>query len=227
LNEKTDYTTAGDKFTSGNGSVMRLSPVPIFFHDNLENAMNFSYKHSKTTHQGDEAAECCKLMAYIIVKAIHGDGTKSILNDLSDFNSELYSINCLKNSEVENRHESNKDLELKDRKWNWKDENFKYSPTRAKSQPGYIGSYAMDALAMSLHCIYFTNSFSEAVLKVANLRGDSDSVAAVTGQIAGAIYGVSSIDNKWLDILLRHEKFEGDLFLRAYKLFKKESIVIN
>jgi len=83
----------------------------------------------------------------------------------------------------------------------------------------------MDALSMALHCVYTTNSFSEALLKVVNMRGDSDSVGAVTGQIVGVIYGVSSFDNAWVEILLKHEKFEGDLFLRAYKLFKKEVMV--
>jgi len=82
----------------------------------------------------------------------------------------------------------------------------------------------MDALSMALHCVYTTDSFSEAVLKVVNMRGDSDSVGAVTAQIAGAIYGVTSIEKSWIDVVLRHEKFEGDMFLRAYKLFKKEKI---
>ncbi len=38
---------------------------------------------------------------------------------------------------------------------------------------------------MSLHCIWSTNSLSEALLKCVNMRGDSDSVAAVVGQMAG------------------------------------------
>jgi len=225
LTEKTEYTTAGDLFTSGNGSVMRLSPIPIFYHDNLEEAMKFAYKHSKTTHQGEEAAECCRLMTHIIVRAIHGDGTINLLDNLSDnFVSEVYSITCLAASQAEQPHSSNKKLDLKDRDWNWKNNNYKYSKTRSRKQPGYIGSYAMDALSMALHCVYTTDSFSEAVLKVVNMRGDSDSVGAVTAQIAGAIYGVTSIEKSWIDVVLRHEKFEGDMFLRAYKLFKKEKI---
>jgi len=144
---------------------------------------------------------------------------------LKIFTSEVYSITCLVASRAEEKHPSNKKLDLKDRDWNWKQNDFKYSETRSRSQPGYVGSYAMDALSMALHCVYTTNSFSEAVLKAVNIRGDSDSVGAVTAQIAGAIYGVSSINNNWINVVLRHEKFEGDLFLRAYKLFKKEKIV--
>jgi len=147
------------------------------------------------------------------------------LDNLSDnFVSEVYSITCLAASQAEQPHSSNKKLDLKDRDWNWKNNNYKYSKTRSRKQPGYIGSYAMDALSMALHCVYTTDSFSEAVLKVVNMRGDSDSVGAVTAQIAGAIYGVTSIEKSWIDVVLRHEKFEGDMFLRAYKLFKKEKI---
>lgn len=43
----------------------------------------------------------------------------------------------------------------------------------------------MDGLCMALHCIWTTNSFQEAIVKCANIRGDSDSVCAVLGQMAG------------------------------------------
>lgn len=46
---------------------------------------------------------------------------------------------------------------------------------------------SMDALAMALHCVHSTDSFSAALLKIVNMRGDSDSTGAVCGQIAGAM----------------------------------------
>jgi ADP-ribosyl-[dinitrogen reductase] hydrolase len=46
-----------------------------------------------------------------------------------------------------------------DRNWNWKDANFTYSPRRLKQQPGYIGSYCMDALSMALHTVWHTKNF--------------------------------------------------------------------
>jgi len=48
---------------------------------------------------------------------------------------------------------------LKDRNWNWKDKDFEYSPSRNDRNPGYIGSYCMDALSMALHIVWTTNSF--------------------------------------------------------------------
>ena len=220
-NPSLEYTQSGDKFTSGNGSVMRQAPVPVFYHDNINDAMDVAYKQSKTTHQGDEAAELCSLLAYIIVNAINrADGKKDVIEDLSSFNSKLYSVRCLADSKQEEKHTDNAHLKLEDRNWNWKDPNFKFCATRATQQPGYVGSYAMDAVAMALHCVYTTDNFTDAVLKSANMRGDSDSFTAVTASLAGAIYGASSIPKSWLAVLQKWDR-NGDIALKAYKLYHK------
>jgi ADP-ribosylglycohydrolase len=78
-----------------------------------------------------------------------------------------------------------------DRNWNWRDPTHTYSPCRFKQQPGYIGSYCMDALAMALHTVYFSKSFAEVVTWNADMGGDCDTVGSIAGQIAGAIYGIN------------------------------------
>merc|ERR1712176_1145432 len=89
-------------------------------------------------------------------------------------------------------------------------------------QPGYVGSYAMDAVSMALHCVYTTRSFEEATLKAANLRGDSDTVCAVVGQLAGALYGVSAIPEEWL---ARVQQWDGgSISARALMLHNHESL---
>jgi hypothetical protein len=62
---------------------------------------------------------------------------------------------------------------------------FPSHPVSARSQPGYIGSYCMDAMAMALHCVWTTDSFVNALIKCVNMRGDSDSYGSVCAQIAG------------------------------------------
>jgi len=224
MRKRTEYTTAGDRRTSGNGSLMRLAPVPLFYaNDDIDTAMDVAYRHSKTTHQGDEAAECCRLLTFIVIKAIKypGDGAVplSILENLGEeFKSSCYSVQCLAESRNEERHEENKELKLADRKWNWKDPDFRYCASRAREQPGYVGSYAMDNISMALHCVYTTTSFEEALLKCANMRGDCDTVCAVTGQIAGAIYGVESIPAQWIEEVQRWDN-GGDIALKMYKLY--------
>jgi ADP-ribosyl-[dinitrogen reductase] hydrolase len=86
---------------------------------------------------------------------------------------------------------------VEDRKWNWRAEDFTYSNCRYKQQPGYIGSYCMDALSMALHTVMFANSFKEVVIKNADMGGDCDTVGSIAGQIAGALYG---IDREMLEL---------------------------
>jgi ADP-ribosyl-[dinitrogen reductase] hydrolase len=79
---------------------------------------------------------------------------------------------------------------LEDRNWNWKSKDHTYSPYRAYNQPGYVGSYCMDALAMALHTVWHTKSFKECATFNASIGGDCDTVGAIAGQIAGAAYGI-------------------------------------
>ncbi|KAG2385792.1 hypothetical protein C9374_002941 [Naegleria lovaniensis] len=217
-----EFTESGDKNTSGNGSVMRHSPVPVMYHDDRNKAMAVASAQSKTTHQGEEAAELCRLLAFITVNAINrADSKKDVLEDLSEFQTDLYSVQCLCKSMKEEKHESNAHLNVDDRNWNWKDPDFEFCRTRAKQQPGYVGSYAMDAVAMALHCVYTTDNFVDAMLKSANMRGDSDSYTAVTGSLCGAIYGSSSIPLSWIDVLQQFDR-NGDIALKAYKLYHKQ-----
>ena len=206
---KNEYTTHGTKQTSGNGSIIRNAAIPICYYKNWKLALDIAYKQSKVTHQGDEAACCCQLLTYIIIRIFYGENLKNILNNLNQFNCNCPSVIYLANSFPENNDPN--------RNWNWKDPNFKYSPNRAQSNPGYIGSYAMDAMAMALHVLYYTNSFQEAVLKGANLRGDADSVADVIGQIAGAYYGFDNIPEEWIQTIYNWDKYR-EIPLRAYIL---------
>jgi len=217
-----EETKQGDTATSGNGSIMRNGGIPLYYKDNLENALLYASKQSKTTHQGIEAYECCRLLTFVVIKAIKkpSAGAKFILEDLSDFKAEEKTIKAFPDIEfvsiiqLARSHQSDNP----DANWNWKDPLYRYSPTRAKQQPGYIGSYAMDALAMALHCVYHTESFEAALMKCANFRGDSDSVCAVVGQIAGAIYGWNRIPGPWVSAVL-HWDNDDFILLRGYKLF--------
>lgn len=61
--------------------------------------------------------------------------------------------------------------------------------------------YVVDTMLAARWAVGSTTSFDDAVLAAANLGGDADTIAAVTGQIAGAIYGLSGIRTEWLETL--------------------------
>ena len=64
---KNPYTIYGNRNTSGNGSIMRNTAIPICYFRNLNDALEKAKLQSKITHQGDEAAGCCQLLTFIIL----------------------------------------------------------------------------------------------------------------------------------------------------------------
>merc|ERR1712008_134117 len=189
-----------------------------------EAGMNAACEQSKATHGGDEAAELCRLLTYICTRFINGDD-RTLLQDLSAFETPLYSVACLAASRCEEQHEQNANPifgSLEARRWDWQSRAHIYCSNRAQENPGYIGSYAMDAVAMALHCVYTTTSFEQALLKAANLRGDSDSVCVFACQIAGSLYGASAIQEHWLARLQQWSG--GSIAARALMLHNQETL---
>lgn len=131
LKRQTEYTTIGSTNTAGNGSIIRCSPVPIYYHEDYEKGLEVAEMQSKTTHKGDEAAECSRMLAHIIINLIHTPITsllrnkKVVLANLGHkFKTTLHSILCLAHSRVE---------KYPDRDWTWKkEEQYKYAPGREK-----------------------------------------------------------------------------------------------
>ena len=202
-------TKAGDKNTSGNGSIMRNAAIPICFSYNIELARDMARKQSLVTHQGLEAKECCSLLTHIIVKIFNGENLKEILDNLGKtFETDITSVKCLANHQQEGQD--------KNRNWDWTVKQYHYSPKRSEEKPGYIGSYAMDNMAMSLNTVYNTNSFKDALIRIVNIRGDSDSVASVVGQIAGAYYDIEEIPGDWIKAINLWDN--GDIALKGYIL---------
>jgi len=181
---------------NGNGSLMRLAPVPIFFRNYEIKGLEYAENQSFTTHNGEEASECCKLLTHLIIQLINRKDRKfkEIFDELEKFdtkNPSVKSLACSKKEKFDpNLHPSKFNKTDEDRNWNWKDEKFEISPFRFSLHPGYYASYCMDALALSLHYAYYSTNAYETVLRAVNAGGDSDTVAAITGQIVGAIYGL-------------------------------------
>jgi len=134
------------------------------------------------------------------------------------------SVQCLIESreeeELDASHDPSMNKSVNDRNWNWKDKNFKYSIIRStKPKSAFVGIYCMDALSMALHIVYYTESFKEAILRAVNLGGDADTVAAIVGMIAGAVYGYQGELKEWyLKYVMKWD--EQRVPIRAYKLFK-------
>ena len=133
LTEGEPQTRAGNRQTSGNGGIMRLAPVPVTFFRTPALAMRVARASSLVTHQGEEAAECARLLALICSEAIRrssGDAAvdpRQLLDSLADlFTSSEPSVEYLARGQQEPGGGP-------DRNWEWRRQDYKYAPTRAAS----------------------------------------------------------------------------------------------
>ena len=79
--------------------------------------------------------------------------------------------------------------------------------TKTRSQIMSSG-YVVDTLEAALWAVEATECFEDAVLLAVNLGDDADTVGAVTGQLAGALYGRSGIPDRWLARLAWKDRIE-------------------
>ena len=224
------YKGTGGEFASGNGSIMRNAAIPIAYNSNLGDALKYAGDQSYITMRGNEAAGCCKLLTYIVWNILNEKKQDTLKNTLDLLLTEenLKEVNLVPDS-VKGLALSKEGVKSDRDKgslenWNWKNKIFSYNEKRKNFKPGYIGSFAMDNMAMSLHILYHTTSFAQAINVATHLCGDADSVASVVGQIAGAFYGVENIPANWIKKLYVYD--HGDFTFKALllaHLFDEES----
>lgn len=63
---------------------------------------------------------------------------------------------------------------------------------------GMSGGYVVETMRSIMHCFFSTSSLKEALTLAANLGHDTDTIAALTGGIAGAYYGLAGFPKEWL-----------------------------
>jgi ADP-ribosyl-[dinitrogen reductase] hydrolase len=172
-----------DPQSAGNGSIMRLAPIPIRYQADLEKATHYAAESSRTTHGAPTCIDACQLLSAMIAKAISGAPRESVLSD------------ALPQELVAKFHPRIREIAT----GLWQD----------KTSENIRGSgYVVDSLEAAIWCFATTDSFSDAVLKAVNLGDDADTTGAVCGQLAGAFYGVASFPGQWLEKLVMREQIE-------------------
>jgi ADP-ribosyl-[dinitrogen reductase] hydrolase len=162
---------------AGNGSLMRLAPVPVYWHKDINEAIMMARLQTKVTHNVIEAQDGSALMTYIIWLALNGKDKDTIFGMLEKCPT-LYDVNVI-------------ELTKPNAKWR----------TATEDDILTLPGRCLWTLEAALWCIYNTNNFESAVMKAVRLGGDSDTVGSVTGQIAGALYGMDSIPKDWINNL--------------------------
>ena len=133
-------------------------------------------RQSRTTHAAEEAVDACAGYAEFLAEAISGRSKHEILAPRKSSRTPRVA-------------------EILDGKWKG----------RTRSEIKSSG-YVIDSMEAAIWCVARSTGFREAILLAANLGDDADTVAAITGQLAGAIWGASAIPEPWLAKLAWSER---------------------
>jgi len=176
------YSGTTDARAAGNGSLMRLAAVPLYFAASATDAVRCAADSSRTTHGTIEAIDACRLMSALMVCAVRGMSKTELLDPHAcqivirsalDIDALTPKIAAIARGSFKVR------------------------------QPPAIrgGGYVVETLEAALWAFHRSSSFEEGVLMAVNLGDDADTTGAVYGQLAGCYYGVEGIPPRWLDRL--------------------------
>lgn len=172
------YSGETDERSAGNGSLMRLAPVPLLFFRHPALAIEYAGLSSRTTHGADEAVDACRFVAALIIEIMGGTPKAE----------QLAAALCRFQGDDASPLHPNVIAAVGS------------APTMASVDLKPTG-YVLDTLAVALWGYLGTEDFKGGALAAVNLGGDADTIGAVYGQIAGAFYGVSSIPEDWVQTL--------------------------
>jgi ADP-ribosyl-[dinitrogen reductase] hydrolase len=180
--QNTGHPFAGstDPYSAGNGSLMRLAPIPMAFRASPEQAIHYAGESSRTTHGAPAAIDACKLYAAMILAALDGRSKDEILSPTLYHGPLVPEIREIA------------------------DGSFK-----AKNPPAIAGTgYVVKSLEAALWAFYRSDSFEKGALLAANLGDDADTTAAIYGQLGGTFHGEDGIPAGWLEKLAMREFIE-------------------
>ena len=170
------YAGSTDPDTAGNGSLMRLAPVPMYFAAEPTEAIDRAADSSRTTHAAHEAVDACRYYAGLLVGALRGVDKHTLL-------SPHY---C----PIDGFWERDPLVHEIDR--------VAAGSFRFLDPPDIKGTgYVVDALEAALWAFHNADDFRAGALLAVNLGDDADTTGAIYGQIAGAHYGAEAIPNSW------------------------------
>ena len=194
LHALTEFERTGEPFsgptaesTAGNGSLMRLAPVPIRWSREPEVAIEMAAESSRTTHGAPQAIDACRYYAGLIAGALGGAGKDELLSPAWSPMPGLWERAPLHPSVATVAAGS-----------------FRRKTARDLPASGYV----VHTLEAALWAFHSTDDFESGALAAVNLGNDADTTGAVYGQLAGAYYGVRGIPDKWLVRLPMREGIE-------------------
>ena len=172
---------------NGNGSLMRI--LPLILHTKnlpINERFEITKKVSSLTHRHIRSVIACFYYLEFAKQIIEGIDKFEIYQNLKTTVADFLSQNQTDEQEIQNfnRLLNGNIFEL---------------PENQIRSSGYV----VHSLEASIWCLLTTSNYKDAVLKAVNLGEDTDTTAAITGGLAGLLYGVEGIPIEWINVLAR------------------------
>ena len=178
-----DLAGGQEEFSNGNGSLMRILPLAYYLRAMpLEERLATIARVSSVTHRHQVSIAACFIYVEIAILLQQGIALEESIARTKDAIAVLpfEDVHTAPFSRIFAAHFA------------------RLSETDIQSS-----GYVVHTLEASLWCLLTSGSYAEAVLKAVNLGEDTDTTGAVTGGLAGLIYGIGGIPVKWIDQLAR------------------------
>ena len=180
-----------DVRSNGNGSLMRIMPVCFYLSNrrmNEDDKVNIINNISSLTHAHEISKMGCYIYNKFIDALLHGKDKNAAYNYI-----------CNRDY---NRYYSKETIDVYKRIL---DGNLKSIDIKDISSSGYVVS----TLESVLWTILNTDNYRDSIIKSVNLGNDTDTVAAITGSLAGLLYGIDNIPKEWLDAIPKKDYLDG------------------
>jgi ADP-ribosyl-[dinitrogen reductase] hydrolase len=191
---------AGSENSAGNGALMRLAPAAIAYRNNTVRH-EVAVDSTLATHGHKDAFHTSIVLNWLLANLIN----RTIDKEAAFFETRISEELMYLCPGMDNKVRTALSVLLH---------------SRVRRDEHYINEtgYCLTSLVAAMHCFLSTDNFRDCVLKAVNLGGDTDSVGAIAGQLAGAQYGFSSIPSDWVTGLQDHEmmiKIAAKLYLKG------------
>jgi ADP-ribosyl-[dinitrogen reductase] hydrolase len=187
--EKPELAGSCNETANGNGSLMRIMPLLFYIFDKpINERYDITKKVSSITHGHIRSVIACFYYLEFAKQIFEGEDKFQIYRNLQTEIS-----NYLTSLSINPREIAFFDRLLKGDIYNLEQDQIESS------------GYVLHTIEASIWCLLTTENYEEAVLKSVNLGGDTDTTAAVTGGLAGLLYGFENIPKKWLEQLARYD----------------------
>ena len=173
-----------DPTGAGNAPLMRLAPIPLVWTCWPKRAMENAAFSARTTHGDPRAIDAARVMTFMMITALFGLDKEEVLATPED-SAKTYG----------ELHPEIEEIVM--------------GSYREKEPPEIVGSgFVVNSFEAALWALHSTSTWEEGALAAVNLGNDADTTAAIYGQLAGAIYGVDAIPERWLEKLVMRDRIQ-------------------